>query len=96
MPKRITDRDRAEGPQVKPGQRVCVVGRGTANVVHSHPMVTKVTPTQIVTVKTVKRGGSSWDVERRYWRDSSAREVGGDEWGGTTLHTACQRPKPKG
>lgn len=68
------------------GQRVCVIGRGTANLVHAHYAVTRLTAKQAV-VSRVFKGRT---VERRYWL-STGREVGGSEYGGTSVHTTCQR-----
>jgi hypothetical protein len=88
---RITDHDRAQAPQVKVGQVVCVTGIGMDNMVHRHEKVTRITKTQIVT-----RGlTGSRDIEGRYWRDREARSLPYVQYGGTNLHAECQRPKPK-
>lgn len=70
------------------GQRVCVVGRGTANCVHFHGKVSKVNKTMF-TVAYTQRG---YPLTRRYRFDG--HEVGASTYGGSYVATTCQRPKP--
>ena len=70
------------------GQRVCVIGRGTANLVHAHYTVDRLTAKQVVVSRQLK----GRKVERRYWA-ATGREVGGSEYGGTTVSERCQRPE---
>jgi hypothetical protein len=76
--------DVAEWAEV--GQRVCVIGRGTAMTLHSHPTVVRITKTMVVTAREVH----GRPVERRY-RRSDGYEVGMSEYGGSTIHRTCQR-----
>lgn len=70
---------------IDPGRTVCVVGRGTANLVHAHYQVVRRTKTMVV----VKRWVNDREVQRRFRFDG--REVGASEYGGTQADTTCQR-----
>lgn len=72
---------------VQVGDGVCVVGRGTANLVHAHYRVVRLTKTMIIVAREV----SGREVQRRYRFDG--REVGASEYGGTHVARKCQRPK---
>ncbi len=61
------------------GQMVCVRGWGTANIVHLHRTVQKLTAHQIVLN----------DYTVRY-RRRDLRSMGGDSYGGSTLSAVCQ------
>lgn len=74
---------------IEAGRTVCVVGRGTANLVHAHYRVVRTTKTMIVVGREVK----GRRVERRYRFDGL--EVGASQYGGTVLDTVCQRPAKK-
>lgn len=73
------------------GQRVCIVGVGTASGVHVHHTVTKVTRTQIVSTRTTPGGKA---VERRHYRDDG-HSVGSrtETYGYTAISATCQRPR---
>jgi hypothetical protein len=78
--------------EFKPGQRVCIVGRGTANGVHSHAWtVDRVTPKQIVVSRPAPKSPGE-RITDRFWRESG-RMVGSFEYGGRTIHATCQRAK---
>lgn len=68
-------------------QKVCVVGFGTANIVHEHHTVTRFTATLIIVQRIV--GGRT--AERRF-RRTDGRSPGGDGYGGTEVYPACRRP----
>jgi hypothetical protein len=70
------------------GQRVCIIGRGTANLVHRHARIIRITKTMYV-AEYVLRGRT---IDRRY-RITDGREVGASEYGGSSMHAICQRPK---
>jgi hypothetical protein len=69
------------------GQRVCIVGLGTAAAIHVHHVVDKVTAIQVVSV-------SSAGIERRH-RLADGRSVGTarNTYGGTIVAATCQRPR---
>lgn len=70
------------------GQRVCVLGRGTAATLHRHGRVDRFTRTLMI-VKTDNGGG-----ERRYRLGGDGLEIGhGSGYGGTYVAPRCQRPK---
>jgi hypothetical protein len=73
---------------LKAGDRVCVVGFGTANVVHRHQTVTSVTKLYVNTEWKSKRGDT---VKDRHRRDDGRSTPQGDGYGGTTLHSTCQK-----
>lgn len=77
---------------VKKGDRVCIAGRGTANIVHAHAEVERLTKTMII-VSYMPKGRSPLlpPIERRY--RFTGREVGASEYGGTHLDVKCQRKK---
>jgi hypothetical protein len=64
------------------GDRVCVVGWGTAGMLHQHTVVARLTKTLIVTTKG-----------RRFRRDT-LRSVPYQPYGGSVLSPTCQRPTP--
>lgn len=76
---------------LKAGDRVCVVGFGTANLVHKHHVVTSVTQLYVNTEWRSERGA----VKYRHRKDDGRSTPRGDGYGGTTLHLTCQRPKKK-
>jgi hypothetical protein len=69
-------------------QTVCVIGRGTANLVHRHGRITRTTKTMYVVGYRIK----GVPVERRYRKDYPDREVGAHEYGGSSMHSRCQWP----
>ena len=73
---------------VKVGDRVCVVGFGTASIVHEHHTVTRVTKLYIVSEADKGKHAS----ERRH-RRSDGQSPGGDGYGGTTVHLSCRKPR---
>lgn len=77
---------------IKPGDPVCIVGRGTANVVHIHARVQRLTKTMII-VEYPRPRATALDapLERRYRFDG--REVGMSDYGGSYVDTVCQRKK---
>lgn len=74
--------------EVTVGQRLCEVGRGSANRIHRHAVVKRLTKLYIVTEFKNKDGTH----EKKFRRDSG-RSVPYSDYGGSSLHTACQRPK---
>lgn len=73
---------------VKVGDRVCMAGRGTANLVHRHGTVERLTKTMIIVAYAYKNRS----LEARY--RFNGREVGMSDYGGSYVDTVCQR-KPK-
>ena len=65
---------------IRPGKAVCVAGIGSDNSVHAHDRIARVTKTLIVL-----EGG------RRYRLDSGL-SVPYSAYGGTGIHSKCQRP----
>lgn len=72
---------------IKIGDRVCIAGRGTANLIHRHGTVNRLTKTMIIVAYT----NNGAPAQRRYRSDG--REVGASEYGGSHLDVKCQRPK---
>jgi hypothetical protein len=70
---------------MKRGQRVCVVGVGGDLLVHRHPIVERVTQTLVVT--------KAPDGTERRFGISDGRSKPYRPYGGTTIHTTCQRPE---
>lgn len=72
------------------GQRACIIGFGTAVIVHVHTVIARTTKTQIVS--TDRHG-----TEYRHHREDgvSVGSRGHHSYGGSTIHSTCQRPKPK-
>lgn len=76
------------------GDFACVTGFGTANVVHEHHEVVRVTNLYIVSTGRSNLGpGMS---ERRHRRDSGSSVPRGDGYGGTYIHASCKRRKVAG
>lgn len=74
------------------GQRVCIVGRGTANLIHIHGKVQRFTATMMVVEYHVKRGSGVVPGERRYRLGrGGGREVGASDYGGSYVAAHCQR-----
>lgn len=71
--------------KIEPGQMICVVGRGTANGVHTHYLVERALKTMFVVSRMVQ----DRKVERRFRYDG--REVGSSAYGGTVANVKCQR-----
>lgn len=67
-----------EADWVQPGRRVCVTGRGVS-VGHWHPLIERVTKTQIVCEK-----------DFRFTVDEPHSSIPRSEWG-YYLHRTCQR-----
>jgi hypothetical protein len=78
---------RAALAEIAPGRRVCIVGVGMDNLVHTHGAVQRTTRTLII-VKTDK------GTERRYRKDDGG-STPYSQYGGTSIHLTCQRPKEK-
>lgn len=76
----------------KPGQRVCILGHGTANTVHTHKWtVDRLTPKQVIASRPHPK--PRFDGERiteRFWRETG-RAVGSFEYGGRSIHATCQK-----
>lgn len=72
------------------GQVVCEVGRGTDNVIHRHWRVDGITKLYI----KHRLGNHKDDPVSRFRRDDG-RSVPYSEYGGSTIHTTCQRPRKK-
>lgn len=71
---------------LKPGDVVCVVGYGTANLVHRHHRVVSVTKQFVNSNWSDKRG-----VYPSRHRVDNGRSTPYGEYGGTTLHLTCRR-----
>lgn len=67
--------------QIEAGDRVCIVGQGSDNMVHVHSIVERVTKTMIVT------------KHRRFRRESTGHSVPYSPYGGTRVAAFCQREK---
>lgn len=70
---------------------VCIVGYGTANMLHEHGKVLRLTKMYVVALVTssnLNRTGGS----RRFRRDNGKSTPYGG-YGGTEIHSTCQRPK---
>lgn len=67
---------------IAPGRRVCVEGKGTAATLHRHPLIVRVTKTQIVC-----------DDGNKYRLDEPHNSIPYSTYGGSYLHRTCQRPK---
>lgn len=89
---KLANKERDARAALKPGDRVCIVGFGTANPVHRHATVTGMTK---LYVKTEYKNKSGDAVQHRHRIDDGHSTPRGDGYGGTTLRTTCQRPKPK-
>lgn len=74
--------------KIEVGQRVCVVGRGTSNIVHYHGKVSELTKTMIKVEHKVREQSLVTRFSRRHGYDLPY-----SEWGGSTLYFTCQRPK---
>lgn len=77
---------------IKKDDQVCVVGFGTARLLHEHHVVTKIGKSFINSVST-SSSHARQPVPRRHRRDNAASIPRGDGKGGSTIHSACQRPK---
>lgn len=72
---------------------VCMVGIGTANMLHEHGKVVRTTKVFVVaeiTSSNLNRPGHT----ARFRRDSG-RSVPYSDYGGSHVYTTCQRPKQK-
>lgn len=69
---------------LKTGAVVCVVGRGMDAMIHRHDRVIRVTKTMLVTGNA--RGGFT---DR--FRLENGQSVPYSPYGGTVVHTACQK-----
>lgn len=69
------------------GQRLCVTGRGTANLVHRHVTVTGVTKLYINS--TYRHRGTTY--KDRHRRDTGL-STPYDPYGGTYIYTTCKNP----
>lgn len=82
-----------DGTTYEVGQRVCIAGRGTSNVVHVHGTVQRFTATMMVVEYRWRRGERSGTAIRRYRTGrGGGREVGASEYGGSYVSAHCQRP----
>lgn len=81
-------RKREERAALKVGDRVCVVGYGTANPVHQHHTVTGLTKLYVKTEFKDRHG----DVVKDRHRIEDGRSTPYGPYGGTDLDTTCQRP----
>lgn len=97
MPKQEIETAVVGGERYTIGQRVCIVGRGTANVVHRHGTVARFTPTMMIVEYPFPRLAKEPQIITRRYRTGrgSGREVGTHEYGGSSVAPRCQRPKPK-
>lgn len=74
------------------GQAVCIVGRGTSNLVHRHGTVKRFTATMMIVEYPVRRGGDRILLQRRYRTGlGGGRETGGDPYDGSYVAARCQR-----
>lgn len=90
------DRGVVGGTEFTVGQRVCIVGEGSANLVHAHGTVERFTKTQMIVTYTWRHGQRSGSGERRYRTGPGfGREVGAYEYGGTVVSPTCRRPIKK-
>lgn len=67
------------------GDEVCVIGRGTAAMVHRHNVVERVTKTMVV---TITRNG----VERFAIEDGGSKPY--EPYSGTDMHLECRHGRP--
>lgn len=74
---------------LKPGDRVCVVGFGTANTVHRHGVVVSLSRLYVTTEWKNQHGS----YKTRHRLDDGHSTPRGDGYGGTTLHLTCQKPR---
>jgi hypothetical protein len=65
------------------GARVCVIGYGTANIVHRHETVHHVTRTQVITQ-------TDSGMTSKYHR-ADGRSMPYQPYGGTSIHLTCQK-----
>lgn len=91
MPKNIIETAVVGGERYTVGQRVCVVGRGTAAILHKHGTVDRFTATLMV----VSLNGESRGTRRYRIGDSGLETGSANGYGGTYVHPRCQRPRPK-
>lgn len=76
-----------EQPAWQIGQRVCVIGFGTAGMLHEHHEVVRLTKLYVISAKP----GATWT--RRHRLDSGRSSPGGTSYGGTDIYPTCQQPK---
>lgn len=69
----------------KPGTRLCVIGWGTAGVLHTHAYVVKRQTKTLTVAERTNRPG------QRRFRTEDGRSVPRDSWGGTIAAITCQR-----
>ncbi len=74
---------------VKIGDRLCVLGFGTAGGVHEHHVVTSISKLYVTSQSMPSRRHT------RQHRIRDGRSPGGDGYGGTEAATRCQQPKPR-
>lgn len=70
--------------ELKPGDRVCVVGRGMDSMIHHHETVLRITKTLLVTQN------SNGNASGRFRLDTT-QSVPYSPYGGAYVHTTCQR-----
>ena len=83
------------GDEYEVGQRVCIKGHGTANLVHIHGRVDRFTKTMMIVKYTIRQrySGGVREIpgERRYRTGPGfGREVGGHEYGGSSVSHHCR------
>lgn len=76
------------------GQRVCIIGHGTANGVHSHQWtVDRVTAKQVVISRPHPRPRTEGErIVERFWRETGRNVGSANEWGWRSISDRCQEP----
>lgn len=74
-----------QAPHWTTGQKVCILGHGTASGVHEHHVVDHLTRLYVVS----KKAGATHTRRHRLRDERSA----GSAYGWTTISATCQRPK---